>query len=67
MSKQEIKIFNLEGINYIVVDNEAFDWYIEPDQVKKVQLQINNDPMMKETYIGNILSHFTNCFSRVFR
>lgn len=63
MSKQEVKIVNLEGINYIVVDNEAFDWSIEPDQVKHIQFQINNDPTMKDTYVGNILTHFTSCFS----
>lgn len=60
---KEVKIANLEGVNYIVVGNEAFDWQIDPDQVKKVEFQINNDPMMKDTYIGSILNHFTNCFS----
>jgi hypothetical protein len=63
MSKKEVKIINLEGVNYIVVDNEAFDWNIDPENVKKVEFQIKNDPSMKDNYIGSIFHHFTKCFS----
>jgi hypothetical protein len=63
MSKKEVKTVNLEGVNYIVVDNEAFDWSIEPEFVKMVQFQIKNDPEMKDNYIGSIFQHFTKCFS----
>lgn len=63
MSKKEVKIVNLENVNYIVVDNEAFDWSIEPEFVKMVQFQIKNDPEMKDNYIGSIFQHFTKCFS----
>jgi hypothetical protein len=63
MSKKEVKKVNLEGVNYIVVDNEAFDWSIEPEFVKMVQFQIKNDPEMKDSYIGSIFQHFTKCFS----
>lgn len=63
MSKKEVKKVNLEGINYIVVDKEAFDWNIEPEYVKMVQFQVKNDPEMRDSYIGNIFQHFTKCFS----
>jgi hypothetical protein len=63
MSKKEVKTVNLEGVNYIVVGNEAFDWSIEPEFVKMVQFQIKNDPEMKDNYIGSIFQHFTKCFS----
>jgi len=63
MSKKKVKIFNLENVNYIVVDNEAFDWSIEPEYVKKIEFQVRNEPMLKDKYIGNIFQHFTRCFS----
>jgi hypothetical protein len=53
----------LENVNYIVVDNEAFDWNIEPEFVKMVVFQIKNDPEMKDNYIGSIFQHFAKCFS----
>lgn len=46
----------IEKKKYIVVENEAFDWEVQPEQLK-------NDPMLKESFLGNIFSHLTSCFS----
>jgi hypothetical protein len=52
-----------DGRNYLVVDNEAFDWDIEPDQLKQLEISIKTDPEMRESYIANIFEHFVLCFS----
>lgn len=46
--QKNIKIVNIQNKNYIVVDNEAFDWEIEPGQLKCVEVKIKNDPLMKD-------------------
>jgi uncharacterized protein YneF (UPF0154 family) len=61
--QKSIKILNVDGKNYIVVDNEAFDWEIEPEQLRSIEVKIKNDPPIRESLIGNILSHMTSCFS----
>ena len=58
-----IKIVNVDGKNYIVVDNEAFDWEVEPEQLKRIELKIKNDPLMKTSLIGSIFNHLASCFS----
>lgn len=61
--RKSIKAVNIEGKNYIVVNNEAFDWEIEPEQLRIVEIKIKNDPLMKDSFIGSIFSHMASCFS----
>lgn len=58
---QKIKIVNVEGINYLVVDNEVFDWGV--DNIEDINFKIKNDPLMKHNFIGSIVKNFTDCFS----
>ena len=61
--KKRLEIINVEGKNYIVADNEAFDWEIEPEKVAMIELNIKNDPLMKNNFIGSIFNQMTVCFS----
>jgi hypothetical protein len=61
--QKKLEIIEVEGKKYIVINNEAFDWEIEPEQLKSVEIKIKNDPAMRENFIGNIFNHLTNSFS----
>jgi hypothetical protein len=61
--QKSVKLLKIDGKNYIVVDNEAFDWEVEPEQLRHAEFKIKNDPLMKESFIGNIFSHMAGCFS----
>lgn len=61
--RKKLRILKLANKSYIVVENEAFDWEVEPDQIKKIELKIKNDPTMKENCIGSIFTHLVSCFS----
>jgi hypothetical protein len=61
--RKKLEIINVEGRNYLVVDNEAFDWEVEPDQIKAIKLKIKNDPLMKDSLIGSVFGHMESCFS----
>jgi hypothetical protein len=58
-----VSLVEIEDNKYIVVDNEAFDWELEPEQIKSLEFKIKNDPAMKDSFIGNIFNHLTTCFS----
>lgn len=58
-----VNLVEIEGKRYIVVDNEAFDWELDPEQFKSIEFKIRNDPSMKDSFIGNIFNHLTSCFS----
>ncbi len=58
---RKVKITNHNGVNYIVVDNEAFDW--EVADLQEIEIKIKNDPLMKENFIGSVFNHLTKCFS----
>jgi hypothetical protein len=45
------------------VENEGFDWEIEPGQLRMVEISIKNDPTMRENLIGNLFNHFVDSFS----
>lgn len=61
--QKKLTILEIQNKKYIILDNEGFDWEIEPGQLKKVEISIKNDPAMKENFIGNMLNHFVTCFS----
>ena len=60
---KKVQIVKIEGKDYIVVDNEVFDWEIEPEQLKIIEFKIKNDPLMKDNFIGSLFDHLTACFS----
>lgn len=61
--QKALKILTIEGKKYIVLENEAFDWEVEPEQLRFIEIKIKNDPTMKESLIGSLFNHFTSCFS----
>lgn len=61
--QKKLRILKIEDKNYIILDNEGFDWEIDPKQLRMVEISIGNDPNMKESFIGNMLNHFVSCFS----
>jgi len=63
MNKQ-VSIHDIDGIKYIVVGNEAFDWGVEESDFNKAKAACNNDPTMKATFLGTIEKHFIDCFSK---
>lgn len=60
---KKITLHDMNGINIIAVDSEAFDWGLEEEDFKAMHLIIKNDPEMKKSFIGNIQKHLTQCFS----
>lgn len=63
MGKKSLQIVEIENKKYIVVDNEAFDWEIEPQQLKIMEIKIKNDPALKDSLIGSVFNHLTFSFS----
>ena len=61
--QKKLEILNFEGRNYIVVNNEAFDWEVEPEHIKSIKVKMVNDPLMKDSIIGNVFNHMISCFS----
>lgn len=59
---KKVTIHDMDGIRIIAVDNEAFDWGIEEENFKAINLISKNDPEMKNSFIGNIQKHFVECF-----
>lgn len=60
---KKVDLVEIEGKKYITVDNEAFDWEVDSDQLKNISFKIKNDPSMRESFIGNIIKHMASCFS----
>lgn len=60
---RKITIHEYEGQRILAVDGEAFDWGLDPKQFEKAKFMIKNDPLMKESVIGNIQRHFVDSFS----
>lgn len=61
--QKKLRKLKIEDKNYIIVENEGFDWEIDPKQLRMVEISISNDPAMRESFIGNMLNHFVDCFS----
>ncbi len=61
--QKKLEIVNVDGRNYIVVDNEAFDWEVEPNQMMAIKMKIKSDPPMRDSLIGSVFAHMTSCFS----
>lgn len=60
---KKVEIVTLEGINYIVVDNEVFDWGIESQQLNSLKAKLEKEPDIKLSLIGNIINNLVNSFS----
>ena len=61
-----INIYNEEykkEINYLVLDNEVFDWGLDPDDLKNAVTMINQNPNAKKAILNSIINHFINSFS----
>lgn len=46
----------------IVVGDEAFDWTLDEDAVRKAVLMYGSDREALGGVVGNIISHLTECF-----
>lgn len=60
---KKVDIVAIEGINYIVVDNEVFDWGIEPKELNSLKAKLEKEPDIKLSLIGNVLNNLVNSFS----
>ncbi len=56
-------LINYEGRNIIAIDNEVFDWGVDPEEANKVILACKKDAGEKSNYVGNIKNYFITCFS----
>lgn len=61
--QKKIEIVQIENKKYIVLENEAFDWEVQPEQLKIIEIKIKNDPALKDSFIGNVFNHLTSSFS----
>jgi hypothetical protein len=62
--KKQVSIHDIEGVRYIVVGNEAFDWGVEESHFLRAKSTCNNDPTLKANFLGSIEKHFVSCFSQ---
>lgn len=62
--KREVSVHDIEGIRYIVVGNEAFDWGVEETDFKRAKIATKNDPTLKANFLGSIEKHLVACFSQ---
>ena len=61
-----IKLYNEEfkkDINYLMLDNEVFDWGPDPEELQNAIKMINHNNDLKETILNSIVNHFVNSFS----
>lgn len=61
--RKDVFVEGIEGVRYIVVGNEAFDWGVEEEHFKAASVISKNDPVMKENFLGEIQKHLVSCFS----
>ena len=65
-SKSIIKLYNEEfkkDINYLMLDNEVFDWGPDPEELQNAIKMINHNNDLKETILNSIVGHFVISFS----
>lgn len=61
-----IKLYNEEfkkDINYLMLENEVFDWGPDPEELQNAIKMINHNNDLKETILNSIVGHFVNSFS----
>ena len=61
-----INLYNEEfkkDINYLMLDNEVFDWGPDPEELQNAIKMINHNNDLKETILNSIVGHFVNSFS----
>lgn len=61
-----IKLYNEEfkkDINYLMLDNEVFDWGPDPEELQNAIKMINHNNDLKETILNSIVGHFVSSFS----
>jgi len=61
--ENRITIHEIEGQRILAVNNEAFDWGIDEENLKAAQVISKNDPEVKKNWIGSIQKYFVRCFS----
>jgi len=64
---KKIKIMNIKDengyTNMLVLENEVFDWGIDPKSLKEAKKMIKQRPDMREQVSMSIINHFVDCFS----
>lgn len=61
-----VDIYNYDfkkEIKYLVVDNEVFDWGLDPDSLSNAVNMINHSPDNKQAVLNSIINHFIASFS----
>jgi len=56
---------NEEGQSYnaIFVEDHLFDWWLDEDNLTVARQLCKKEPLMKKSVMGDIQSHFVQCFS----
>jgi len=47
----------------IFVENELFDWGLDPVSLRRAKILARREPLMKRSVMGDIQKHFVECFS----
>lgn len=61
-----LKIYNEDykkEINYLVHNNEVFDWGLEPSDLQNAINMINHNSNSREAIVNSIINHFIESFS----
>lgn len=61
-----LEIKNGEGsdsVRMIVMDNEVFDWGLEPESIARAKKTMEQNPDIRESVISSIVGHFLDCFA----
>ena len=59
----KLTLHNIDGINMIAIDDEMFDWSIDPDEFQKAIIAAKGDSWLQHNFINNIKKCFMDYFS----
>ena len=66
---KSIKIMNISNggkgntTRMIVLDNEVFDWGLDPVSLSAATKTIEQNPDMRESVVSSVVEHFLDCFA----
>lgn len=61
--KKQVAVQEIDGINVLVVDDEGFDWGLDPDHLASLHETCLANPNLKDAMVATIQKHFVESFS----
>lgn len=52
-----------QPVRMIVMDNEVFDWGLDPDSISSARKTMEQNPDIRESVVSSIVGHFLDCFA----